>query len=90
MRPDVVIVDYNLPRGLTGLQVVARLRERLGADVPALVLTGDISTEALREIGRHGCTTRSKPIAAEELIRVLQSLLPAGPALAGDGEAKPA
>ena len=52
-RPDVVIVDYDLPGGLTGLQVMARLREMLGQDLPALVLTGDISAKTLgRSPGR--------------------------------------
>ncbi len=43
--PDIAIVDVNLPRGLSGLQVLARLRDLIGHDLPALVLTGDISTE---------------------------------------------
>ena len=74
-QPDLVIVDYNLPRGLTGLQVMARLREMLGHDLPALVLTGDISTETLSEIARQGYVQRSKPVRAEELTRLVQSLL---------------
>jgi two-component system, chemotaxis family, CheB/CheR fusion protein len=39
-QPDMVIVDYNLPRGQTGLEVMARLREMFGHDLPALILTG--------------------------------------------------
>ncbi len=73
--PEVVIVDYNLPRGLSGLQVLARLRERLGHDVPALVLTGDISTETLKEIARQGYVQRSKPMSAEDLTRLIRALL---------------
>ena len=74
-RPDIVIVDYNLPRGLTGLQVMARLREMIGHDVPALVLTGDISTETLSEIVRQGYVHRSKPITAEDLTRLIRGFL---------------
>jgi two-component system, chemotaxis family, CheB/CheR fusion protein len=73
--PDIVIADYNLPRGRTGLEVMARLREVLGHDVPALVLTGDISTETLREIARQGYVQRSKPIRADDLTRLVQSML---------------
>jgi two-component system CheB/CheR fusion protein len=73
--PDIVIADYNLPRGLTGLDVMARLREMLGYDVPALVLTGDISTDTLREIAQQGYLQRSKPIGTEDLIRLVQSML---------------
>ena len=90
MRPDLIIVDYNLPRGLTGLQVMTRLRERLGGDVPSLVLTGDISTDSLREIGRHGYTARSKPIAADELTRLVGTLLTDSRARAAEGTPRPA
>jgi two-component system, chemotaxis family, CheB/CheR fusion protein len=74
-KPDMVIVDHNLPRGLTGLQIMARLREMLGHDIPALVLTGDISKETLSEIAQRGYTHRSKPIRADDLQRIVQSLL---------------
>ena len=74
-RPDIVIVDHNLPRGLTGLQVMARLREMIGHDVPALVLTGDISTKTLSEIVRQGYVHRSKPITAEDLTRLIRGFL---------------
>jgi two-component system, chemotaxis family, CheB/CheR fusion protein len=77
--PDVVILDYNLPKGLTGLEVLARLRERLGYDVPTLVLTGDISSETLNEIDRQGYRHRTKPISAESLTGLIQSLLAGRP-----------
>ena len=74
-RPDMVIVDHNLPRGLTGLQVMARLREMIGHEVPTLVLTGDISTETLGEIALQGYVHRSKPITAENLTRLIRAML---------------
>jgi len=33
IRPDLVIADFNLPKGLNGLQVVAGLRETLGYEI---------------------------------------------------------
>ncbi len=75
VQPDIVIADHNLPRGLTGLQVMARLREMLGHDLPALMLTGDISTETISEIARQGYVHRSKPMRADDLTRLVQSLL---------------
>jgi two-component system, chemotaxis family, CheB/CheR fusion protein len=80
LRPDVVVVDYNLPGGLTGLQVLTRLRDVLGHSVPAIVLTGDISTETLRDIARSGYLSRSKPVPAQELTGLIRSLLAASPA----------
>ena len=55
--PDLVVADYNLPRGLNGLQAVAGLRETLGYKVPAIILTGDRSTETLREIAKGATCT---------------------------------
>jgi two-component system CheB/CheR fusion protein len=75
VQPDMVIVDYNLPRGLTGVQIMTRLREVLGHDLPALILTGDISTETLSEIARQGYVHRGKPAKAEDLTRVIRQLL---------------
>jgi two-component system, chemotaxis family, CheB/CheR fusion protein len=81
--PDIVIVDFNLPRGLTGPEVMARLREIIRHDLPALVLTGDISTETLTEIARQGYVHRTKPMRSDDLTGLIRTLLmgrsPAGP-----------
>jgi two-component system, chemotaxis family, CheB/CheR fusion protein len=74
-QPDFVIVDHNLPQGQTGLQVMARLREMFGHDLPALMLTGDISTQTLSEIAQQGYVHRSKPISAQDLRHLIRSLL---------------
>ena len=62
VRPDLVVADYNLPGGLNGLQVIARLRETLGHEIPAIILTGDISTDTLREIAQGGHLHLNKPV----------------------------
>ena len=84
IHPDLVIADYNLPKGLNGLQVVAGLREVLGQEIPAIILTGDISTDTLREIAQGGHLHLNKPVKAKELIgliwRCLAPPLPAAQA----------
>jgi two-component system CheB/CheR fusion protein len=75
IRPDIAVVDYNLPKGHTGLEVLARLHEMLGRELPALVLTGDISTQTLREIDTRGYAHRSKPVGSRDLVRLIQDLL---------------
>ena len=75
IRPDLVVADYNLPKGLNGLQVVAGLRETLGHKVPAVILTGDISTDALREIAQGGHLHLNKPVKAKELMALVRRCL---------------
>ncbi|MFY9952587.1 MAG: response regulator [Bradyrhizobium sp.] len=72
IKPDIVVADYSLP---SGLQVIARVREALGGEIPAVILTGDISTDTMREITQRGCVQRYKPVRAEELTHLIQSLL---------------
>src|SRR5271168_3262156 len=75
IRPDLVIVDYNLPKGLNGIQVVAGLRQTLDYEIPAVILTGDISTDTLREIAHGGHLHLNKPVKAKELTDLIQSCL---------------
>jgi two-component system CheB/CheR fusion protein len=75
IHPDVVVADFNLPKGLNGLQVVAGLRETLGHEIPAVILTGDISTDALREIAQGGHLHLNKPVKAKELTDLIQRCL---------------
>ncbi len=77
MQPDLVIVDYNLPNDLNGLQVISGLQKQLHHDIPAIILTGDISTDAIREIAHQGCMHLNKPVKARELTQLVQRLLAA-------------
>jgi two-component system CheB/CheR fusion protein len=75
LKPDIVIADYNLPGGLTGLQTIAGLRSALHREIPAIILTGDISTETLRKIAQERCVHLNKPANAEDLTRLIRGLL---------------
>lgn len=76
LQPDLLIVDYNLPNGMDGLQVTVALRERLRRMIPAVILTGDISTRTLRDAALPGSLRLHKPAKLEELARSVRSLLP--------------
>ena len=72
---DVILTDYNLPNGMDGLAVAAKIREGLRRKVPVIVLTGDISTDALRRIASHDCIPLNKPVKARDLTDALQLVL---------------
>ncbi|HXQ52174.1 MAG TPA: chemotaxis protein CheB [Stellaceae bacterium] len=75
MQPDLVVADYSLPNDLNGLQVIAGVQKILRHEIPAIILTGDISTDAIRLIARQGCTHLSKPVKTKELTHLIQQLL---------------
>jgi two-component system CheB/CheR fusion protein len=75
VKPDLVLADYNLPNGPNGLQVIASLEQTLGHDIRAIVLSGDISTDTLREIARAGRAYLGKPVTAPALISLIEDLL---------------
>ena len=75
--PDIIVADFNLPNGPNGVEVVAKLREKFQRAIPAIVLTGDISTQTLRAIAAVGCTHLDKPVETAELLRAVTNLLAA-------------
>jgi two-component system CheB/CheR fusion protein len=76
LLPDVILADYNLPNGANGLQAVARIREKLHHDIPAIILTGDILAEPLRQVALHDCVQLNKPVKLPRLLQLIQDLLP--------------
>lgn len=74
-KPDLIISDFNLPKGMDGVEAIADLRGLLHAQVPAIMLTGDISTDALTQIGLQDCLHFTKPVRAPELASAIDRLL---------------
>jgi PAS domain S-box-containing protein len=71
--PDVIISDYHLRGGETGLGVVNAIRGRLSARIPVIFVTGD--TGKLTKDRVENAQFLSKPIRAEELIAAIQAQL---------------
>ncbi len=76
VRPDVILADYNLPNGMNGLEVTAKLRDKLHRQTPVIILTGDISTDTLRDVARQKCLQLNKPVRLQELTEAIQRVLP--------------
>ena len=75
----MILSDYNLPNGMSGLDLTARLRHWLKAKVPVIILTGDISGETIEAITAASCVQLNKPVAPKELTDAIQALLLPGP-----------
>lgn len=87
-RPALIISDFNLVAGSNGLQLVSSLRRQLGWQVPAIILTGDISVEVLARIPGEACVQLSKPVRIDKLLQSIDELLfSAEDAASGQGRA---
>lgn len=75
IKPELLLTDYNLPGGMDGLDLLRSLRASLPRGLPAIVLTGDISSEALARIAAEDCVQLSKPVKARDLTAAIERLL---------------
>jgi len=72
---DLLVTDYHLCDGETGMEVISSLREALGVPLRAVLVTGDTSP-AMHELPRDPyLRIASKPMRPEELLRLLSELL---------------
>jgi len=76
-RPALLITDYYLPGGMTGRDAVRRLRSAAGTAVPAIVLTGDTSSERAQEAAAYNYGLLLKPVQPERLEQAIREALSA-------------
>ena len=55
LTPALAIVDFRLQNDVTGLEVIAQLRERYGSALPAILVTGSTAVEHRRKSGITTC-----------------------------------
>jgi CheY-like chemotaxis protein len=79
LNPDVVISDYRLPGNINGIEVVEAFRLRYGADLPAIILTGDTAPESIQTLSRAGLSVLHKPVRPARLRSLLTHLHQRGP-----------
>jgi len=66
-EPNLIISDYRLRDQQTGGETIRALREQLGEETPALLITGDTAPERLREAQAGGVPLLHKPVSPEQL-----------------------
>jgi signal transduction histidine kinase/CheY-like chemotaxis protein len=60
--PDVIISDYQLRGGRTGVQAIARLCESQSAPIAAFLMSGDTNPEPLEDAQKNGYVLLHKPV----------------------------
>ena len=73
--PDVILADYRLRADATGIDAIRRLHAELGAEIPAVLITGDTSPERLREAKESGFLLLHKPVPPAKLRSLLSFML---------------
>jgi len=76
-RVDLLLTDYHLGDGETGIQAIAAVREAVGRPLKAVLITGDTSSVMQTLSPDPLLRIASKPINAEELLDLLRMLLAA-------------
>jgi signal transduction histidine kinase/CheY-like chemotaxis protein len=69
--PAVIICDYRLGDTELGTEVIQRIRARLGADVPAVVVSGDVTATLREDAAAAGMHLLHKPLRAAKLRALL-------------------
>ncbi len=76
---DVIVADYHLAAGDTGLAAIRAVRREFGAKVPAVIVTANRDAKTARAAARIGVKVKEKPLSRSELKRVLLRLTEAQP-----------
>lgn len=72
---DIIVADYHLANGETGSTVIDEVRTRAGYQVPAILVTGDTTSDSESEAKFAALTLLYKPVSADVLLSNISSEL---------------
>ena len=78
-KPDLIISDYRLAGGKTGIEAIKHLQAVAGAEIPAFLISGDTAPERLRDASANGLHLLHKPVPPMRLRAVVNQLLNTSP-----------
>jgi len=74
-RPDLIISDYHLASGRTGIRAIEQVNAAFGSPIPAILVSGDTAAEPLRDARDRGYILLHKPVDPMRLRAVMHELL---------------
>ena len=74
-HPSLLVVDYHLDDGDTGLDVIDAVTAETGRSIPAIVLTADHTDEVAAVVRERGYALLNKPVRPAALRAQITSLL---------------
>lgn len=69
--PEIVLSDLRLRDNKTGVEAIDHLRERFGASLPGVLITGDTSPEKISLVEKSGYELLQKPVRPAHLRTVI-------------------
>jgi CheY-like chemotaxis protein/anti-sigma regulatory factor (Ser/Thr protein kinase) len=76
--PDVLLCDFRLRDGVTGLDVIATVQQHFNQRIVVVLITGDTASDAVRDIKASGYPLLHKPLRPAKLRTLLTKMLPHG------------
>jgi len=72
--PDLLISDFHLKNGETGLEVIDLVRQAFGQSLPVILLSGDTQNQQLLE-NQKNVSFYTKPVDVEALLGAAVQLI---------------
>jgi CheY-like chemotaxis protein len=86
-KPDLIITDFHLSGGRTGIETIEDARAAFDAEIPAFLISGDTSPERLQQSRARGYVLLHKPVNPMTLRSLLMQLCGGSRQSYGDGPA---
>jgi two-component system, sensor histidine kinase len=74
-KPDIILCDYRLREGRTGIEAIQILRDAFGQNIAAALLTGDTAPDTIQAISASRLPVLHKPLKPAKLRAFLSHLL---------------
>lgn len=73
--PDLIISDYRLAEGHNGVDTIGQLRQLVGHDIAACVISGDTDAQVTQQVQSAGLVLLGKPVRPAKLRGLLRHLV---------------
>ncbi|HYG90783.1 MAG TPA: ATP-binding protein [Azospirillum sp.] len=75
VTPDLIVSDFRLPDGVSGLDIIRAARQRFERFIPAILVTGDTQAAIAEEAAAEACAVFHKPYIPHALVEAINHRL---------------
>lgn len=75
--PDVIVADYRLKNGRTGVDAIRAIQASCQTAIPGILVTGDTGADRLREAAASGLPILHKPVNGNQLHDLIERAISA-------------